>query len=170
MEDNEKNNEGKSYGLNLTSEQDLWDRFFKHTVVGLKEYVDMRFSESDKAKDNALHSIEEARKEAQTAMEKRLEGMNEFRDQLRDQASRFITREEYTIGHKPLEDKIAGKVSCEEFTSFKTQTNSVIEDYKINKAVLATKASVNMIIVSWAFNLILLIATIVSLVLRVQGK
>jgi len=100
------------------AESDLWEKYFRHTVVGLKEYVDMRFSESEKAKDNALHSIEIARREAQTAMEKRLEGMNEFRDQLRDQATRFITREEYLIGHKPIEEKLNSKVGVEEYRRF----------------------------------------------------
>jgi len=81
-------------------------KYFRHTVVGLKEYVDMRFPNPKKLKINALHSIEIVRREAQTAMEKRLEGMNEFRDQLRDQATRFITREEYFNRHKPIEEKL----------------------------------------------------------------
>ena len=151
-------------------ETDLWEKYFRHTVVGLKEYVDMRFSESEKAKDNALHSIEIARKEAQIAMEKRLEGMNEFRDQLRDQATRFITREEYLTGHKPIEEKLNGKVGAEEYRAFYNQVMATLEDYKINKAVLATKASMNVVIISWIFNIIVLAVAIVSLVVRIAAK
>ena len=138
--------------------------------VGLKEHFNMRFSESDKAIDKALHSIEEARKEAQTAMEKRLEGMNEFRDQLRDQASRFITREEYTTGHKPLEEKISSKVSMDEFRAFQSQVLTTLEDYKINKAILATKASFSTVLISYVFTAITLVVAIISIVLRFVGK
>ena len=151
-------------------ETDLWEKYFRHTVVGLKEYVDMRFSESEKAKDNALHSIEIARREAQTAMEKRLDGMNEFRDQLRDQASRFITREEYLTGHKPIEEKLNGKVGIEEYRAFCNQVMTTLEDYKINKAVLATKASSTTVIISWIFNIVVLAVAIVSLVVRIAAK
>lgn len=151
-------------------ESDLWEKYFRHTVVGLKEYVDMRFSESEKAKDNALHNIEIARREAQTAMEKRLEGMNEFRDQLRDQATRFITREEYLTGHKPIEEKLNGKVGIEEYRAFCNQVTVTLEDYKINKAVLATKASVNVVIVSWIFNIIVLAVATISLIVRIAAK
>ena len=152
------------------AESDLWEKYFRHTVVGLKEYVDMRFSESEKAKDNALHSIEIARREAQTAMEKRLEGMNEFRDQLRDQATRFITREEYLTGHKPIEEKLNSKVSVEEYRAFCNQVMTTLEDYKINKAVLATKASMNLVVISWIFNIIVLAVAIASLVVRLAAK
>jgi hypothetical protein len=39
-------------------------------------------------------------------MERRLEGMNEFRDQLRDQAARFVTREEAAIIHERFVEDI----------------------------------------------------------------
>ena len=151
-------------------ETDLWEKYFRHTVVGLKEYVDMRFSESEKAKDNALHSIEIARREAQTAMEKRLESMNEFRNQLRDQASHFVSREEYSTGHKPIEEKLNSKVGVEEYRAFCNQVMATLEDYKINKAVLATKASMNVVIISWIFNVIVLAVAVVSLILRAAGR
>ena len=159
----------KSRGLTLDDDS-LWDKFFKHTVVGLKDYVDMRFSEAEKAKDNALHSIEIARKEAQGAMERRLEGMNEFRDQLRDQASKFLTRTEYDSGHTPMEEKINSKVNWDEFKSFREQTNVTLEDYKINKAILATKASMNTVVIGYVFTAITLIVAIISILLRFIGK
>ncbi len=39
-------------------------------------------------------------------MEKRLDSMNEFRDQLRDQASLFLPRTEYQARHDDLQDRI----------------------------------------------------------------
>lgn len=52
-------------------------------TVDLKEYLNSRI---DDVKDSV--------KTAYTSMEKRLESMNEFRTQLKDQAARFVTREE----------------------------------------------------------------------------
>jgi hypothetical protein len=63
--------------------------------VSLKEYVDAKFC-----------AVENARKDALSAMEHRLAGMNEFRETLREQANKFLTREEYSIAHKALEADI----------------------------------------------------------------
>jgi hypothetical protein len=42
---------------------------------------------------------------AKASMEKRLEGMNEFRAQLKDQTAGFITRTEYQARHDGLDTK-----------------------------------------------------------------
>ena len=39
---------------------------------------------------------------ALAAMDRRLDGMNEFRDALRDQAARFLPREEYLAAHAAI--------------------------------------------------------------------
>ena len=49
----------------------------------LKEYFEQKIA-----------SLEKAVTVASTAMERRLEGMNEFRDSLKDQAGRFVTKDE----------------------------------------------------------------------------
>ena len=49
----------------------------------MKEYLEMR-----------IKNIEDNTELARMAIEVRLQGMNEFRDALKDQASRFITRQE----------------------------------------------------------------------------
>ncbi len=55
-------------------------------IVTMREYIDLRFADFQRAIDKA-----------ETAMTARLAGMNEFRDQLRDQASKFVTRAELDI-------------------------------------------------------------------------
>ena len=45
-------------------------------------------------------------KVAYNGMETRLEGMNEFRETLRDQAASFLTRSEYATDHLRLEEDI----------------------------------------------------------------
>ena len=56
-----------------------------HSVT-LKDYVDEKF-----------RVIEAQTKEARETMDKRLEGMNEFRTALSDQAGRFVTRTELDL-------------------------------------------------------------------------
>jgi hypothetical protein len=77
------------------------------TVDTLKEYVLQRFMDNQKAVDAALVSQEKAIIKAETAAEKRFESVNEFRQQLNDQAQTLMPRQEYTVQHKALEDKIA---------------------------------------------------------------
>jgi hypothetical protein len=64
-------------------------------TVTWKDYVDGRFKES-----------EAARKTAVEVMDHRLAGMNEFRETLRDQAAKFLTREEYNTAHDRIEEDI----------------------------------------------------------------
>lgn len=65
------------------------------TVVSLKDYTDQRFADNERAIDKAA-----------AAVDKRLDGMNEFRDQLRDQASTFLPRTEYQVHHEALMDRV----------------------------------------------------------------
>ena len=62
--------------------------------VSLRDYVDLRFDEAQRAIDKA-----------ELMMAARLATMNEFREQLKDQAGRFITRDELNA--------IAGKMGDE---------------------------------------------------------
>lgn len=81
-------------------------RFTYEDGISLREYFEV-----------LIGNIKEATEQARVGMEKRLDGMNEFRDTLRDQASKFITRDEvdlqidtfrsyYENQHKTLEDRI----------------------------------------------------------------
>jgi hypothetical protein len=51
--------------------------------ISLKEYVDEKFKDIEKATEVAVNTLD-----------KRLNSMNEFRDTLKDQASKFVIREE----------------------------------------------------------------------------
>ena len=63
--------------------------------VSLREYVDAKF-------EAVAHATEQAREN----MERRLQGMNEFRDTLRDQASRYVTRDECNLSKTKIEDDV----------------------------------------------------------------
>jgi hypothetical protein len=53
-------------------------------------------------------SDQENIKSAHASMEKRLESINEFRGQLKDQAAGFATREEMNIKYNALEARLRG--------------------------------------------------------------
>lgn len=74
------------------------------TDVSLREYLTMLIDAAERRSDDRFEAMkamvqaafEESQKaisKAETATEKRFEGVNEFRLQLADQAARFVTRE-----------------------------------------------------------------------------
>lgn len=69
--------------------------------------IDAALVAADKLVQQALASAEKAVTKAETASEKRLEGVNEFRAQLTDQAATFIRREEVDIRVNAVGDKQA---------------------------------------------------------------
>jgi hypothetical protein len=99
--------------------------------IPLKEYFDTR-----------LNSIDKALGLASAQMEKRLEGMNEFRDALKDQAGRFITRAEL----EAYLDKI----------------NFNIKSLELSKATLEGKASQQSVILTALLSLCSLILGIIG--------
>jgi hypothetical protein len=135
-------------------------------IIELKEYVDMRFCEAEKARKDSLIAIDQVRVETAHALEKRLESMNEFRDQLRQQQNTFLTKSVYDVQHQNLDLRVQGKVGCDEYRAFTNTANDILEDYKINKAVLATRASSNGLIWGYVFTGITLVIAVIDLILR----
>ena len=79
-----------------------------------EERTKERFTAMDRSVSAALASSDKAISKAETATEKRFDGVNEFRDTLRDQAATLLSRSEYLIQHKALEARftqIEDKVS-----------------------------------------------------------
>ena len=69
----------------------------KNQNVTMKEYIDHRFDELKEYMNVRFNHIDVATKLAQENLNLRLEGMNEFRNSMKDQASSFITRAEHNI-------------------------------------------------------------------------
>ncbi len=70
------------------------------------ERYKQRASSQDKAVSSALETSEKAIIKAESATERRFEGVNEFRQTLADQAATLMPRAEYTVQHKALVDKV----------------------------------------------------------------
>lgn len=87
------------------------------TDVSLREYLtslilaaekrsDARFDQMKEMVDTAFSSSQKAIEKAEMATERRFEGVNEFRAQLSDQATRFVTRETLDALIEKLEAQI----------------------------------------------------------------
>jgi len=63
--------------------------------ISLRDYIDTR-----------LVAEQRATEKAHETMERRLEGMNEFRSALKDQANQFVTRQEFNVTRQLLEDDV----------------------------------------------------------------
>ena len=62
--------------------------------VPLREYMELHFRLMKELTELHFKLTKEKVEEAKVSMEKRLDGMNEFRDALKDQAGKFVTRAE----------------------------------------------------------------------------
>ncbi len=66
-----------------------------------------RAASQDKAVSSALETSEKAIIKAESATERRFEGVNEFRQTLADQATTLMPRAEYTVQHDALRALVA---------------------------------------------------------------
>ena len=112
--------------------QSQQQRRIEAEFVTLRDYIDTRLSAIDKEKEVAYR-----------AMEKRLDGMNEFHDTLKDQSSTFLTKNEY----------------C----NFKDSVEKDLRMLRESRAELAGKAS------QLSVNITLLIA-VIGLILSIWAR
>jgi hypothetical protein len=112
----------------------------------LKEHADHRFCEENKAREQALQSVEKARELAIVSLEKRLESMNEFRAQLSRQANEFLTKEAFESRHAVVEEKLR-----------------VLE---FSKALLEGKASQGSVNIALGFSVVGTLVAVIGVVLH----
>ena len=75
-------------------------------IADLRTDIDHRFEDAELLRVESARLTKTALDAAHTSMEKRLDGMNEFRDQLKDQAARFVTREEMISTLKSIQANV----------------------------------------------------------------
>lgn len=76
------------------------------TTDTLKEYIERRFTDQDKAVQAALLAAKEAVLKAEVASEKRFESVNEFRGQLADQTATLMPRAEADTRFISAQEKV----------------------------------------------------------------
>jgi hypothetical protein len=77
------------------------------TEISLREHIEARLEALEKHIDSRFDAAQQAVDKAEKTMNERLSGMNEFRDTLRDQATRFATLMQ-------LEEKMSAVIKLEE--------------------------------------------------------
>ena len=111
-------------------------------VVSLREYIDTKFHMQEKLFESKSDAAEKATILAKAEIDRRLEGMNEFREQLSKQADSFITRSDFANHSKE------------------------IESLKLSRAELSGKASQVAVNISYLISGICILLTIVSFFLK----
>lgn len=119
-------------------------------TVTLKEFVDAQIQS---LKDQ-IANIRDDTGTAKADLEKRLEGMNEFRDTLRDQAGKFITRSEVDV--------------------MMDATNKGLQELKLEKAriegIAAGKASQGAFLLAVSLGVLGLLLSAIGIVLQLRGS
>jgi hypothetical protein len=87
--------------------------------------LDRRFQDSERAVQAALAAAKEAVLKAETASERRFEGVNEFRAQLNDQARAFLTRTESEAKLTAITDRIT--VNAERLAALELRLTSRLD-------------------------------------------
>ena len=74
--------------------------------IPLKDYIEERLSLLIQNVADKLEYLDKARDKAEEQMNRRLEGMNEFRAALTDQSGRMLSRKEFESSHSFLDEKV----------------------------------------------------------------
>jgi predicted nucleic acid-binding Zn-ribbon protein len=144
--------------------KELWERLtsVETTLKQMQRCNDISKDKLEDVKETVIAlevevtSIREAIKIAKDTVDTRLEGMNEFRNQLKDQASTFIPRSEYLTHYGALIQRL-------------DMQDIDIRGLRESRAELKGKASQNSVTISYIIGVASLMLALVSLVLRALG-
>ena len=134
--------------------------------VSLREYIEARLRELKRTIDLKYQTTEKATLLATYALEKRLESMNEFREAMKDQAQKFLTKNEFDIRHRRMEEDIKmleeTRVTKSEADVCHTSFEKDIKELTKAKDISEGKASSKSVIIAY-------IIAIVSLIIGILG-
>ena len=99
---------------------------FSSLLVGMREFLVVRIDALREYTDTRFRSQEEATERARASMEKRLDGMNEFRNTLKDQGATFITKTEHAAWCDRVSKLELSKATLEGKADQKSVTNAII--------------------------------------------
>jgi hypothetical protein len=104
-------------------------------AVSLKEHLESR-----------IHALEKATQVAKDEMDRRLEGMNRFRDQLDKQTRTFVDKDYFEHHCETNNDRIA------KLESFKDQMTGKADQKSVTNAIIIAVISIAISIVSIIIN------------------
>lgn len=74
--------------------------------VELKEHFNQQLKDFKALEESRFQSLEKAVRLAARQMEKRLDSMNEFREQLKDQSNTFLPRDSFEAKHELIQKQV----------------------------------------------------------------
>jgi hypothetical protein len=95
------------------------------TLLALEKFFTLWISKVEELFKTRIDSMEEARRLALAAMDKRLDGMNELREALRDQRATYFTKESHELYQKQIELEIRSLQDFKLTLDTKASTKSV---------------------------------------------
>lgn len=111
--------------------------------ISIKEYLDRRLEDLEKRLCDRFEMQNTALDKAEQRMNERLEGMNEFRDAMKDQASTYVTEDIYSARHEALRESI--------------------NDLKLSRAELKGKANQNAVVIAYIITAISIILSLINM-------
>ena len=147
--------EGIEKATNLA--KDALERRQTDTNISNREYVDAKIKSAERESEARVLGIEKAYDIARISMDKRLEGMNEFRGALKDQTGLMIRREEFDIQHAALKVELG------------TKQHYIEEELKsvhLEQATLKGKASQSYVNITFLVSCIAIAIAIIDLFVR----
>jgi hypothetical protein len=155
--------------VSLRDYSDARSESLKATVgqVSLREYVDGRLTGLKDLYDSRFDSQKESITVARDSMDKRLAGMNEFRQQMSDMAGRFASRDETNTTLKYLSDRVSviesGLVTRPEHTTYQASLSNQLTNMQTRlTAIESAKQGASEIKHDSKNNYSMLIATIAA--------
>lgn len=112
----------------------------------MESYFEEKFKSLDNSVNLKYSNIEKSTSLAATSIDRRLESMNEFRDSLKDQATKFMTKDEFQILHQRVEEDVR-----------------ILRE---SKATLEGRASMTSVYISYVIGVIGLVVAVLALFLH----
>ena len=128
--------------------------------ISLREFFDTKIDFVKQLFELQISSIKEATGLAKTEIDKRLEGMNEFRDALRDQTNQFVMKSELKV----MIDNIEKDLQI--FRENKTYLEGKLEGVEKYKTIIEEKLANTM---KSKLGIWVIVIMIISLMISIAG-
>ena len=125
---------------NHISLRDYVERMVRARIDGVNGRIDA----VEKRNDERAEYMEKAVHTGHSVLAERLQSMNEFRAQMRDQQATYITQAEYHAAHEAL---------MKALEVHKEQSTKELGDLRITSAIITTKASMGSVLVAYGISL-----------------
>ena len=119
----------------------------KQFRITLREYIDLRFASLEKELETYQCSNDVNLKAAHASMDKRLEGMNEFRATITDQSNKYLTKLEHEAWKEKIEQEL-----------------QTLRDFKLT---IDTKASSRSVTTAYIFTGIAIAISFIGMILTI---